>query len=310
MSTYILRKGVSRTSDLINDSGPVAPLFVDTFFGAVGNNGSSWDRAFKTMAAALSAVETGGKIYFRGDVREEIVGSNLKFDVHIIGAGSLHHPDLPAATGYHPGSSTWRAPASPTTATALLEIRGRGWKLENVFFDCPVDAAAVLLKRNALSDVSEFDSSHASFINCRFVSGKYGIEDSGGAYNVTIVGCQFAAMTTAAIANTSTAVALPLNWHISDCEFPSNVSDFGNVTHIDAPFSCAVLRDNVFGIVRSTAKYIDLTGGGGNVLTFNTLAGEYELSNYVAGTADVWYQNACAVDASTAPDGVSLLVPD
>lgn len=287
----------------------VAPLYVDTVNGATGNEGDSWDNAFKTMAAALSAVQTGGTIYFIGDVREECVGSNLKFDVKIVGAGSLHHPDLPAA-GYHPGSSTWRPPASPTTATPLLKVRARGWKFENIFFDCPVDSAALYLERNALSDTSEYDPSHASIINCRFVDGKYAIQDVGGCYNVTVRGCEFKAFTTAAIANTSTAVANPLNWKIVDCLFPSDTSDFGNVVHLDSPLNSSIIKDCVFGTVRSTGLYIDLTGGNNNIVTYNALAGAYELSDYVPGTGDKWPQNACAVDASTAPDGISIAVPD
>jgi hypothetical protein len=260
------------------------------------------------MGAALSAVQTGGKIYFRGDVREELTGSNLKFDITIIGAGSLHHPDLPSAS-YHPGSSTWRPPASPTATTPLLKVRGRGWKFINVFFDCPVDAAAIKLERNALEGTSEYDASHASFINCRFVDGAYGIEDAGGCYNVTVQGCEFKAFTTAAIANTSTSVANPLNWKITDCLFPANVSDFGNVTHVDSPLNCAVIRNNIFGTVRSTALYVDLSGGNGNIVVENILGGVYDTSDYVPGTGDIWLQNRVAVKATTAPDGLSLVVP-
>lgn len=308
-SLKVLRKGVAHYTDLINDSDPVEPLFVDTVSGASGNDGSSWARAFSTMAAALNAVQTGGKIYFRGDVREEITGSNLVFDVHIIGVGSLHHPDLPSSA-YHPGSTTWRPPASPTSTTPLLKVRARGWKFENIFFDCPVDSAAVYLERNALSGTSEYDASHASFINCRFVAGKYGIQDVGGCYNITVQGCQFAQMTTAAIANTSTAVANPLNWKIIDCQFPGDVSDFGNVCHIDSPLNCAVILNSVFGKVRSTGKYIDLTGsGGGNTVCNNVFGGAYDTDDYVAGSGDLWYNNLVAVKATVAPDGLTLVVP-
>jgi hypothetical protein len=264
--------------------------------------------AFLTMGKALSVAETLDTIYFWGDVREELTGNHLVFDLTIVGLGSLHHPDSPAA-GYQVGSSMWRPPASPTAATPLLKLRGRGWKFINVAFDCPVDAAAVKMERNALSGTSEYDPSHASFYGCRFVDGKYGIEDNGGCYNVTVEECEFKAMTTAAIANTSTSVANPLNWKITNNRFPSNVSSFGNATHIDSPLNCAHIRHNVFGTVTSTALYIDLTGGNGNVAAYNVLAGAYDTSDYVSGTGDVWYQNACAVTTTTAPDGVSILPP-
>src|SRR5205814_9761010 len=53
-------------------------------------------------------------------------------------------------------------------------------------FDAPTAYAAVKLSRNALSGTSEFDASHASIIGCDFRNGLYGIEDSGGCFNVTV----------------------------------------------------------------------------------------------------------------------------
>lgn len=289
---------------------PAAELFVDTVFGIDAvDRGGSWANPLATVAYANSLVATGGVVNIRGDVREEnVIGSNLVFDVTIRGHGSLHHPDLPAA-GYHPGSTCWRPPASPTAATNLLVLRGRGWKLENIFFDAPVDAAAVQLQRNALSGTSEYDASHATFKNCRFVDGKYAIQDVGGCYNVTVDGNEFKAFTTCAIANTSTAVANPLNWKIINNIFPADTSDFGNVAHLDSPLNSSVIAGNVFGKVRSTGKYIDLTGGNNNIVTGNVLGGEYDTSNYVPGTGDEWMQNTCAVTAVTAPDGRSIAVP-
>lgn len=283
-------------------------FYVDPFIGSDANDGRTWATAFLTMSAALSAVATGGTVYFRGNVREQLVGSNLKFDVTIVGCGSLHHPDQPTSA-YDPAGACWRAPASPTAATPLLEVRGRGWKFINVMFAGVSDAACVLLSRNALSDVSEYDASHASFLGCRFVDGKYGIQDAGGVYNVTVQECQFKAFTTAAIANTSTAVANPLNWKVIDCLFPSNVSSFGNATHIDAPFNCAIIKGSFFGTVTSTGLYIDLTGGSGNMVSYNVFNGAYDTTDYVSGTGDTWYGNRCVVKATQAPDGVSILVP-
>lgn len=285
--------------------------YVDTFNGGTANDGLSWDNALSTMAAALTLAQTGDTVLFRGNVREEIVGSNLKFDITIVGVGGLHHPDQPAA-GYDYGSATWRPPASPTAATPLLKLRGRGWRFKNIFFDCPVDSAAVYLDRNALSDVSEYDPSHASFINCRFVDGKYGIQDVGGCYHINVEGCQFKAMTTAAIANTSTAVANPLNWTIKGCQFPANTSSFGNATHIDSPLNCSVIQDSVFGTVTSTGLYIDLTGGNTNIVTSNYLMGSYDTSDYVAGTGDGWSGNITADisgNASVDASGLTIDVP-
>jgi hypothetical protein len=285
--------------------------YVNADPGGTGDDtadGLSPSTAYLTMAKALSVVGTLDTVYFWGDVREEIVGNHLAFDVTIVGLGSLHHPDSPA-TGYKVGSSMWRPPSSPTAATPLLKLRGRGWNFINVAFDAPVDAAAVKMERNALSGTSEYDPSHASFLGCRFVDGKYGIEDNGGCYNVTVDECEFKAMTTGAIVNTSTSVANPLNWKITNNRFPSNVSSFGNATHIDSPLNCAIVKGNIFGTVTSTALYVDLTGGNGNVVTENVLAGLYDTTDYVSGTGDVWYQNWTVVKAVTSPDGTSILPP-
>lgn len=265
-------------------------LHVDTSQGSAGGDGLSWASAFSTMEAALNAANTGALVKFRGDVREEITGSNLKFDITIRGCGSLHHPDLPAA-GYDPGAAMWRPPASPTAATPLLIVRGRGWKFENIAFDCPVDAAAVKLSRNALSGTSEYDASHATFENCRFLSGAIGIEDAGGGNNITIKNCEFAGITTVAITNTSTAVANPRAWKVFDNLFPANVSGLGNATHIDAALNESIIKGNFFGTVVSTALYVDLTGGNGNIVVDNHMMGSYSTDDYVAGTGDDWIGN-------------------
>ena len=290
---------------------PATSYFVDTVNGLDTNDGKSWALAFQTMSAALSAVATGGFIYFRGDVREELVGSNLKFDVTIIGVGSKHHADVPAA-GYHPGASAWRPPASPTAATPLIKVRGRGWKFINIMFDCPVDAAAIYLERNALEGTSEYDAGHATIIGCDFRNGKYGIQDVGGCFNVRIEDCDFETLDEAsgvAIVNTSTAVAVPRRWVIQGNRFQMDSSTEGNLTHIDSPLNGSTIKDNVFGTVKSTGKYIDLTGGTGNVVAKNILGGVYDTDDYVGGTGDLWLQNAVAVKAVTAPDGLTLAAP-
>lgn len=286
----------------------VPDLHVDTVNGKTEGDGLSWVTAFKTMAAALAVVQTSGKIYFTGDVREECIASNLVFDVTIQGVGSLHHADLPSAA-YHPGASIWRAPASETGTTPLLELRGRGWKFKDFMVQSPTDAAAFLIKRNALSGVSEYDASHATFENIRCAGGHHFIEDSGGCYNITVKNCQIAQCAEAAILNSSTAVANPLNWKVLDNIFPSDTSDFGNVTHLDSPLNSAIIRGNIFGKVRSTAAYVDLTGGNNNIVTQNVLSGEYDTSNYIPGTGDEWRENYCAVTATVAPDGRSIAVP-
>jgi len=312
--------GVSSMSDLIDDvSSAGGDLFVNANTAATnwlpaGNNandGKSWNSAFLTMTYALTQVKTGGRILFIGNVSEECVGSNLVFDVTIIGMGGLHHPDLPTSA-YHPGSSMWRCTATDTAP--LIEVRGRGWKFINVAFDSPASYAAVKLSRNALSDASEYDASHAVFENCRFLSGKYGIDDAGGANNVTIRNCEFAGMTTAAIFGSSTAVANPRAWKVFDNMFPSNVSSLGNAVHLDASLNESIIARNYFGTVTSTGKYIDLTGGSGNIVTDNFLMGAYDTSDYVSATGDSWFGNqAISISFGTSGTnaaGVTIGIPE
>ena len=309
---FRLIKGVSRLADLADGvMGPVDDIFLNTFAGNDAHDGKSWQSAVQTMGQALSLVETGGRIFFVGDVNEVATGSNLKFDISIIGMGGLHHPDQPS-TAYNYGASMWRKTA--TDAAPLLVVRGRGWKFINVAFDAPASYAAVQLSRNALSDTSEYDASHAVFENCRFLSGKYGIDDAGGANNVTIRNCEFAGMTTAAIFGSSTAVANPRAWKVFDNVFPSNVSSLGNATHIDASLNESVIARNFFGTVTSTAAYIDLTGGSGNIVTGNYLMGAYNTSDYVSATGDSWFGNqAISISfgvSGTNAAGVTIGVPE
>ena len=297
-----LKRGQASMSDLLDgQSYAGGTIYLNAKSGATvatamengndGNDGLSWDSPVLTMSKALSLVKTGGRVLFVGDVREELTGSNLLFDITIEGAGSLHHPDSPTSA-YHPGASMWRPPASPTATTPLLNLRGRGWNFKNIAFDCPVDDAAVVLSRNASSGADEYDASHASFIGCRFLSGAYGIEDAGGGNNITVVDCEFAGMTTAAIYGSSTSVANPRVWKIYNNIFPSHVGGaLGNVCHIDLSLNESIVEWNKFGTVVSTGLYVNLTGGNDNIVTNNFMMGVYDTGDYISGTGDSWVGN-------------------
>ena len=264
--------------------------FVDTVNGSDSNNGLSWAAPFDTMSAALSAVATYGTIHFTGDVREELTASNLKFDVTIIGHGNNpRHPGW----GTAPGSATWRPPASPTATTPLLKVRAQGWTFVNILFDCPVDAAAIYLERNALSDTSEYDAGHAQFIGCRFESGKVGIENAGGCGFVRVEDCRFYRLTEsggAGIKCTSTAVAVPLNWRILNNDFSNNAS------HILSSMSYSEIKGNNFGRFTATLS-IDIDDqpsanqGEYNTIWGNYLSGTYGATAYPPGSNNEWGGN-------------------
>lgn len=298
--------------------------FIDVFNGSAGAPGTSWDQAIggsSAMATALDRAQTHDRIFMVGDVREEIAiaGSgltdlNLKFDVGIVGAAAQHHPDQPGsgAVLYDPASAMWRPPASPTSATPLLNIYGRGWSVAGVAFDCPVDAAAVVMRSNALSGTSEYDAGHTTFKNCSFQQGLVGIQDIGGVINVLVDGCVFRILSPTGgtgILSTSTAVRLPQYWRIQNNFFAGNGASGGNECHIDTPLSGSLITRNVFGTVEGTALYIDLTGGDDNDVCYNSFAGVYNTSDYVAGTSDRWFGNNVAVISTQAPNGFTITVP-
>src|SRR5213076_1864180 len=126
----------------------------------------------------------------------------------------------------------------------------------NILFDAPTAYAAVKLSRNALSGTSEFDASHASIIGCDFRNGLYGIEDSGGCFNVTVRDGVFetlnATTSAAAIINTSTAVAAPRRWRILDNLFQPESTTQGNERHIISPLAGSLIKGNTFGTVHGT----------------------------------------------------------
>jgi hypothetical protein len=270
--------------------------YVDTYHGSNSGDGRSWRSPFLTMAYALSQVATGDTVLFRGKVQEECVGSNLVFDVTIMGALSLHHADQPGSGSalYDYGAASWVPPSS--SAGPLLKVRGRGWKFVNVLFDAPSAYAAVRLERNASSGTDEYDASHASFIGCDFRSGLYGIHDYDGCWNVTVRDCVFetfdaSASAAAIISTTNVGVAAPRRWRILNNLFQAESTTNGNERHLVMGLAGSWIKGNAFGTVHGTGLYVDLTGGSGNIVTQNYLQGNYDTTDYKAGTGDGWVGN-------------------
>lgn len=272
-------------------AAPGNTYFVDTLYGSDANSGENWDASVATMSRALTLAQSYDTIVFKGDVREELTGSHEKFDITIIGAGNRARH---ANTGYA-GASVWRPPASPTATTPLLKVRAQGWRFVNILFDCPVDAAAIYLERNAVDGVAngEYDPSHAEFINCRFESGKVGIQNHGGAGFVRVESCRFYRLTEsggAGIKCTSTGTAVPLNWQIIDNSFMNNAS------HILSSMSYSEIRGNTFGRFTATLS-IDIDDqpsanqGEYNIITGNYLSGTYAATAYPPGSNNEWAGN-------------------
>lgn len=285
------------------------PWFVDPNYAvnAAGRSrakghGKTGDYPLPLLETAESRSESGDVIFIQGNIREEdVTFSNLKFDRKVVGLFGLHHPDQPTSA-YHPKGSMIRPPASPTATTPLVVVRGRGTQFHNVAFDCPVDAAAVKLVRNASSGADEYDSSHAIFDGCRFTDGLIGIENSGGASFVKVRRSRFVRMSGsggAAIKCTSTSVAVPLEWEIEDSKFIHNAS------HILSSMSYSVIRRNIFGRFTATLS-IDIDDqpsanqGEYNVITENYLSGTFGVTAYPAGSNNEWAGNQNVAGVTTA----------
>jgi hypothetical protein len=282
--------------------------FVNTQHTGAFGTGRSFDRPLRTMAEAFAKVATYDKIYVKNGVYENLQTPYGVNDVSIIGVGNKpRHDNLTNPT--KKGAAAWRT-ASGVTASPLLEVRTQGWRVVNMLFAPPSGAPGIKLSRAASGGgVDETDSSHFSMIGCRVAAGQNAIENAGGAAFVLLKDNRFEAQTASSVVCTSTSIAVPLQWDVID-----NYFGFLSASHILSSASSWRIKGNVFGPVASTAKYIDLTHNSGqglnNMVVENTLAGVYELSDYVGGTGDKWLGNWVTAEGTTAPDGFTILPPD
>lgn len=276
---------------------PGPRLFVDTVNGNDAKRGEEWASAIKTMERAFELMASHSTIYFVGNIREQLVAPNTVFDVRIIGAANRTRND----------GATWRAPASAAADLPLLEIRAQGWRMFNVLFNAPLDAAAVKLTRNALEGAAEFDASHFNALDCAFIGGAIGIQDDGGCHNYLLERCRFRdfvselgpAATPAGILCTSTAVAVPLRGTIRKCEF------INNVNHVLSSMSSFIVEKNIFqreGHQNTALATLDTIHNGGqgqqNIVQKNTFAGfdAAEIVNvegFTGSASDSWIENFC-----------------
>lgn len=173
MSTYILRKGVSRLEDLAdgfmsNEPGVGAKTvyFVDGNCGLDTQTGiGGWDNAKKTLASALAAshadIASGSYgwaarnvIYVRGDtLTEDLVKLADKTDV--IGVGSYDHRSMPGIMGNHVPVGTFMGTRffnicfrSPATGGDIFTIPATVTGLS--FIGCQFDGASATKATGAI----------------------------------------------------------------------------------------------------------------------------------------------------------------
>jgi hypothetical protein len=238
-----------------------AVWYVDTVNGLDTNDGQSATSAFQTMRQAFSVIDSNDQIRFVGKVREQLVAPLGVYGVTIIGAAGAGAPRTDLA-------ASWLAPSSPTATTPLLQLREQGWSLQNFLMTGPSDDACVKLSRR--ENATYPDASHATFYGMQFQGGFIHIEDDGGSFNVRVNGCTFmlaSGVGGGAIVSTSTTIAAPYKWVITNSVFQSNVN------HIVMPYNKAIIGYNGNGNVfaAATTAVINLTGGTApNIVCDNT----------------------------------------
>lgn len=262
--------------------------FVDTINGSDTHSGKSWKRgkSFLTVAKAFEKIVSGDSVVIQGVVREQLLAPQDIFDIKIIGGANRPRQatDGGVATG---GGACWIAPAAPTAATPLLELREQAWTLRNIFMASPADAAAVKLHREETATYA--DASHASFVGCHF-AGFLAIEDYGGQSNVLIDDCQFAGLAGAgggALKVTNQGIAIPSRYLIQHSRFLENVNQ------IVGAFVDSVIRYNQ--IHKATTTTVNLATGNVGLRNqvlfnyFNIAAVDFDPVGGVVGNAtDQW----------------------
>lgn len=265
--------------------------YVDTNIATSGD-GETRGNAFKTMAEAFAAVDSGDTIYFVGNVLEHLVTPIGAQDVTIIGGGNRpHYADTHPGNGELSGNS-WR---SAGTNSPLVTLRNKAWRFLNVNFVPHASNYAIEFQRNAIETaLGEFDASDSEVIGCRFPAGGGGIHDTGGCANILIQGNSFEALTTC-ILGVGNIGAGQSNWNIKNNKFVG----FDNGVKI-AGFGCAI-KGNTFteGLTPDTTFVLNTNNGvspapANNVVVenaFNMADNKWSTPDIVGAATDIWNQN-------------------
>ncbi len=260
--------------------------YVDTINGRDNSSGRGpGTGAYKTMAKALTMVDSYDIISVAGVVKEQVVAPLGVFDVTIIGAAN--RPRQATNNGVPTGGGAcWLSPDAPTATTALLELIEQAWRVENVLFS-PV-AASPCIQLTRAENATHPDPSHATIVGCRFVgggAGGIGVQDSGGCHNVAIEDCIFQSLTGHGIKGIAGAgIATPLmnryaRNFFNQCE-----------NNIEIGASHSLFERN--RMIHSTTVKLKIAAGGYNMVLENFFEdAEADIDNghgYYGQATDVW----------------------
>ena len=197
-------------------------FFVSNNFGVDTNDGSSWDKAFKTLAAAVTANnadiaadkygwDSRNRIYLTsGPTTEDLVAFPTKCDV--IGVGSYDANDKPGITGHHaPVNSgnygtrfinVWFKAVATASPIITLASTTSGCQ----FIGCTFDGSAGTVTLGIQATASPF----LKVIDCDFFGGfatgymKFGAGESAG---TLVEGCRMAGSSGYGVLNLSTTTS-------------------------------------------------------------------------------------------------------
>lgn len=283
--------------------------YVDAKNGDDNLAGTSWATALKTMDSAFDKVKSGDEIYFVGKVREQLTSPAGVFDVKIIGCGNRpRHADDHTESAGKRGSSgaTWTAPASGSTANALLKVQQQGWRVYGITWQLSGSATSCieLIKTDDSGD-DERDGGHFEAIYNKFqgdisTPAGIGIALKGGMgfiglYNNLIMGFVEGVGVTGATGGQQ-------GWH----EYIGNRFDHCS-EGVDVALYHSLVKGNYF--YAGATVGMDLGSGADNIVTENVFNGDYDLN--VPGTSDNWFNNYSLDTASgeVDADGKTSAVP-
>jgi hypothetical protein len=277
--------------------------FVDSVNGVNAHDGLSWTTAKLTIANAVSTCAAGDTIFIKGTTFSEAV-TNTKAGVRFIGCG----------TG--PSQATWTAPT--VQSSFCLKTTGAGVLIENIKFKPVIYVTGVATGPPSGVRIG-VGSDYTIIRGCRFQGqvGSYkAIYADGNCSNIVIEGNEFLYMNTATNGAAIYSANLAGAWVIKNNIFNSNLRDIqiiGRWCILDGNIHPVVglKADGSIGVVTSVAVDLSGTDGQANTMTRCVLGGTYNQATYVVSTGgnDLWRGNFASIVATTAPNGLTVLVP-
>ncbi len=228
--------------------------------GSDGNSGKSPLTPFATVARAFEFIKSYDIVVVDGVITEQVLAPLGVFDVTVIGAANL--PRQATSSGVPTGGGAyWKAPSSPTAATALLTLREQGWSIANIAFQPHTSSPCIEGIR--AESATYPDPSHLLIDGCLFIDGTTGIgfQDSGGCSDVKIMNSRFQSLATAIKGVAGAGIADPLSHVYQNNFFNQNTND------IVIGCSYGQIIGNRFK--NTTTKKVSLTAGGHEIVTMN-----------------------------------------